>query len=193
MSDKLTNEQAQAILKALNESIDNGPWDKSNFLRVIGKNLKTIRDDYLNQLNGQQILEKKAEDLATASKIIKEGEQEIYVSLYCIDGTSLQAWERIILNLPRQMISRPIYGDEQSVVNLIKSKENKLNEAYVVITVNQSDILQLVEDKIPYDKFGKALLVLKDRSLNLDKINRFVHNGISYNYQKGRLVNSHSS
>lgn len=189
MNDKLTNEQAQAILKALNDSIENGPWDKSNFLRVIGKGLEGIRDDYLNQLNGQQIQEKKAEDRAAASKIVKEGEQEIFVSVYCFGGTSLQSWERIILNLPRQMISRPVYADEQSVVNLIKSKENRLNEAYLAITVNQSDILQLAEDKIPYDKFGKPLLALKDRSLNLDKISRFVHNGISYNYQNGRLIN----
>ena len=50
MKDELSEQQTDAILKALDDAIEHGPWDKSNFLRVIGKNLREIRDGFANQL-----------------------------------------------------------------------------------------------------------------------------------------------
>ena len=43
-------------------------------------------------------------------------------------------------------------------------------------------------DKTPVDKLGKPLLTLKDKSLSLDNINRFVHITGTYQYGQGRLV-----
>jgi intracellular multiplication protein IcmQ len=74
------------------------------------------------------------------------------------------------------------------VKSFIKSKQNRFNEAYVAIYVNQTDILTVDSDKIPLDKFGKPLLSLKNRSLCLDNITRFVHLSGVYHYRKGRLV-----
>ena len=86
------------------------------------------------------------------------------------------------------MISRPIYADEEDIKALIRTKENKINEAYVSMYISQSDILPLPADKIPVDKLGKPLITLKDKSLSLDNINRFVHESGSYQYSQGRLV-----
>ena len=54
--------------------------------------------------------------------------------------------------------------------------------------INQSDILFLSADKTPVDRLGKPLLALKDKSLGLDSINRFVHQSGTYQYGQGRLV-----
>jgi intracellular multiplication protein IcmQ len=88
------------------------------------------------------------------------------------------------------MISRPIYADEEDIKALLRTKENKANEGYVSMYISQSDILPLQSDKIPVDKLGKPLLTLKDKSLSLDNINRFVHKSGIYQYSQGRLVKS---
>jgi intracellular multiplication protein IcmQ len=185
MKDELTDSQANAVLKALDDALDNGPWEESNFLRVIGKNLREIRDNLTAHMNKNAV--RNAEQIQ-AMKELRAGQKEVFIALYSSEGNQVQSWERIIANLQRQMISRPIYAQEGDVLFLIKSKENKLNEAYVAIVVDEEDILTLSPDKTPRDKFGKPLLSLKDRSLNLDNISRFVHLSGTYQYTKGRLI-----
>lgn len=189
MKDQLTEEQTEAILQALEEAIATGPWDESAFLRVIGKNLREIRDNFISRLGNPQALEKSRAELLAANRFAQRTDmKEIFIALYSSDGSNLQAWERILANLPGQTISRPIYAEEEDIKYLIKSKENKVNEAYVGIYINNNDILALSPDKIPVDKFGKALISLKDKTLNLDNISRFVHLSGVYHYAKGRLL-----
>lgn len=188
MKDRLSDEQNETILKALNEAIEKGPWDSTNFLKVVGKNLIEIREDFLNQLGASSQAQLKAESHLANRIALRSGQQEIYISLYSADGINIQSWEKIIANLPRQMISRPIYADEADVKALLKTKENKQNEGYVAIYINQSDILPLSSDKAPIDKLGKILLSLKDKTLNLDNISRFVHITGVYKYERGRLT-----
>lgn len=188
MKDELSEQQTNAILKALDDAIEQGPWEESNFLKVIGKNLREIRDGFANQLNSAGREKAKITSHLANRIALRSGQQEIFISLYSSDGMNLQSWERIIMNLPKQMISRPIYADEADVKALLRTKENKMNEAYVSIYVNQSDILTLPSDKVPVDRLGKPLLTLKDKSLLLDNVNRFVHTSGSYQYHQGRLI-----
>jgi intracellular multiplication protein IcmQ len=190
MNDKLTDEQSAAILDALNKAIDEGPWDQSNFLKAVGKNLITIRDNFIAELeaNPDAAAAAKAKAGLAQTMALRDNQQEIYISLYCFDGSNLQSWERIVANLPKQTVSRPIYANEDDVKEAKKIKENKLNEAYVAIYINKGDILPVHPDKIQNDKLGKPLLCLKDKSLQLDNLSRFVHESGSYEYTKGRLV-----
>ena len=50
MKDDITEEQANAILEALDKALKEGPWEDSSFLRVIGKNLQKIRDNFANEI-----------------------------------------------------------------------------------------------------------------------------------------------
>ena len=194
MKDQLTDEQVNTMLQALDEALESGPWDKTNFLRVIGKNLREIRDNFANHAG-------KGKTLGNFEKIKafkpqrepRIGEIEIFISLYSTEGNSIQAWERILANLPRHIISRPIYNNEEAVRSFIKSKENKTYEAYVSIYINEADILPIPAEKTPVDKFGKPLLTLKHRSLSVENINRFEHLSGSYDYIKGRLVKKSST
>ncbi|HAT8593819.1 TPA: Dot/Icm secretion system protein IcmQ [Legionella pneumophila] len=188
MKDQLSDEQKETILKALNDAIEKGPWDKSNFLRVIGKKLIAIRDRFLKRIGAASQAKLKAESHLANRIALRSGQQEIYVSLYSSDGSNIQSWEKIVGSLPRQMISRPIYADEEDIKAILKTKENKQNEAYVAIYISQSDILHLSADKAPVDKLGKPLLTLKDKSISLDNISRFVHMSGVYRYSNGRLI-----
>ena len=97
------------------------------------------------------------------------------------------------MNLPKQIISRPIYANEEDIKALIRTKVNKVNEAYVSIYIHQSDILFLSPDKTPLDKLEKPLLTLKNKSISLENINLFVHGSSTYHYRQGRLVENHAS
>lgn len=188
MKEELTKEQANAILAALDEAIETGPWEESNFLRVIGKNLQEIRDKFASHLSSEYPDTPKLETPTVHRAVQHPGQKEIFISLYSSEGDNMQCWERLLANLPRQIISRPIYPDEEGVQYFIKSKENKLNEAYVAIYIHETDLLNMPQDKMPVDKFGKGLLCLKDRAICLENITRFVHVTGTYHYVKGRLV-----
>ncbi|KTD28722.1 Dot/Icm secretion system protein IcmQ [Legionella israelensis] len=190
MKDDLSQEQIDEILKVLDDILEEGPWDKSTFLRVIGKNITKIREDFVHHIESkQQGKAKKMTNLADRMAL-RSGQQEIYILLYSSEGGKLQSWERIIANLPLHTTSRPIYANEEDVKAAIRSKTNKINEAYVAVFVSQSDLLSVPEDKIPVDKLGKKLLTLKDKTLNLNNIRYFKHQSGIYRYSGGRLIKS---
>lgn len=188
MNDKLTDEQAKEILDALNKAIADGPWDRSNFLKVVGKNLTAVRDDFLSQLGASTQAQLRIEQRLANQQKLRTTQREVYVALYSSNGMNMLTWERIVVNLPTQMISRPIYALEDDIKEAIKAKENKINEAYVAIYINESDILEQAADKVAVDRLGKSLLYLKDKTLSLDNITRFVHHSGVYKLEKNHLV-----
>lgn len=184
---KKHEKQSTAILQALEEAIGHGPWNESNFLRIIGKNLRTIKDELASSLAADHARSIK-EGEPPPRPALQNGQQEVFVSLYTTEGNDLQSWERILTNLPKQIVSRAIYANETDVINLIKTKSQKSNEAYIAAYIEQNAIIKVPEDKIPKDKFGVNLLVLKDRALSLDNIIKFIHLSGEYSFIKGRLV-----
>ncbi len=191
MPGEYTKEQIQHIVAALNEAINEGPWDKSNFLRLIGKNLSQIRDDLSSYIdvNAQQTSAHQNNQLAVQVRPL----QTVYIALYSNEGTHLAAWEKIINTLPKYVLSRPVYAQEKDARNFIKSKNHPNNEGYVALTIQQDDILPLTEEKTPKDKLGKALLSLKDGAVKLENIQRFVHVSGQYQYSKGRLSKNNTA
>jgi intracellular multiplication protein IcmQ len=188
MKEELNDQQVDQILNALNEAIEKGPWDKTNFLKLLGKNLIEVRDGFLQQLGTRSDAQVKADTQKASITAERSTRQEVFVSVYCSDGTNIHSWERVVFNLPRQSISRPIYSAEEDIQAAIKAKENKINEAYVGFYINPSDILTLSPDKTAMDKLGKGLLNLKDRSLSLEHLSRFVHQTGVYHMEHGHLV-----
>lgn len=191
MKDELTKEQADVIANALKKALSEGPWDESNFLRLVGKKLHKINEDFVKQVEFEQ---RRQSETSLPKEInrkleIADGDEiiQVFISLYAADGNNIQAWEPIIANLPRQLISRPIYSTEEDVQTMIKSKEKQRNEAYVVASIRRSSILPPAPDKIPQDKFGKTLYMLRERAVSMDNIHRFVHASGTYHFIKGHL------
>ena len=187
-NDELTKQQVDALLKAFDDALEQGPWAASGFLQVIGRSLLEIRNGFANRMDASSQRNADAAASIASRMALRSDQKKIYIVLYSFDGSNLKSWERIVTNLPRQIISRPIYSEEDDVVAIIKTKENKINEAYVSIYINESDILQMPSDKLPLDKLGKQLLTLKDRSLKLDNIDCFVHQSGRYQFSQGRLI-----
>lgn len=188
-NDELTKEQANAVLQALNDAITSGHWSSSNFLRVIEKRLTEIRDEVRNEIElvYKKSLPNQSEQIAFMNKV-QTDKKMVYVALYSATGKSLQSWEWIVTNLPRQMVSRPIYEQEEQAQAMIKTKENRFNEAYVSIYIEETDVLPVPEDKITHDKLGQPRLLLKDGALKIANIREFVHETGKYHYSQGRLV-----
>lgn len=188
MKEIISEQQKKAILKSLEDAIKKGPWEKSNFLRAICKSLQAIHDNFENKINERSQKQIKEEAHEASRFSLRSDQQEVFVSLYSLDGANIQSWEKIISNLPGQMISRPIYLKEEQVISFLKTKENKENEAYVAIFINKSDIINLPPDKAIIDKLGNPLLSLKDKTLDLNNISRFVHSSGVYKYKGNHLI-----
>lgn len=189
MNDDLPDPQTNRVLSALDEALSETCWSKSPFLTLMGKKLKAIRDDFASKQEGALDLREtetpqlKAERLERQSLMTK-----VFVSLYASEGANLQSWERVLQNLPGQLISRAIYADEADAVAIIRSKANSLNDAYVSLYVNPHDIINQPVDKIVTDKLGRPLLALKDKAISLDNLEQFVHRTERYSFVNGRLI-----
>lgn len=192
MNEKPSEHQVDPILAALDEAISKGPWEQSNFLKVIGKNLRDIRDKYASQINLESDSAQNITNFIHNAPI-KTGYQEVFIALYSSDGNNLLSWERLLASLPKQIISRPIYVNEADIIDVLRTKENKINEGYVSVLISENDILKTSADKTPVDKLGKPLLSLKNASVNLDNIKTFVHQFGTFSYSHGKLIKKPSA
>lgn len=195
------NEQrktARELLQAIDDTIETGPWDKSVFLGAIGKKLKEIRFNFKNRLLFLDPgFEEAEEHLVTsdnsapatpiAQPLPAEGQMEAFVSLYSADGSNIQKWEKILLALDKQIVTRPVYSTEKEVKTLIRSKPNRKNDAYAIFFLDKQDIISPRDGKAPLDRLGNPLLILKDTALKLSNITCFCHESGIYSFQHGVL------
>lgn len=186
--DDLSKEQADKIISVLDDAIQEDSWEKSRLLNAVGQRLQGMRAAFK-----QKIDEVYGSSQTTTSHLanrvaLRQGQQLIYVSLYSVDGSILNSWERIVYNLSKQVVSRPIYSVEGDVKAMIRSKANPKNEAYVSVYVAVEDILSPPPDKVVRDKLGQGLLSLKDKALQLENLVKFFHESGIYHYQNGRLI-----
>jgi len=179
-------EQAKNIQDALNNLINRPEFNNSNFLKQIHKKIKEISDEF------DQVVESvylKAVDVpAHLQQEQHPDSQLVYVSVYSSDGNNPSSWERVLTNLPKQYINRPIYTNEKAVQTAIKAKSNLDNEGYVAVFVDKKDIINTNEK----DKFGYELISLKDKALNLDKVKFFWHKSSQYALQEQKLKFVHT-
>jgi len=190
---------AQELLKAIDDTIETGPWDKSVFLGAIGKKLKDIRFNFKNRLRflDPNFDETESENINSetpatinqpVSRLPAEGQMEAFVSLYSADGNNLQKWEKIILALDRQIVTRPVYSAEKEIKSLIRSKIIRKNDAYVSFILTNNDIITPKDGKSLLDRLGNPLLILKDSALTISNITRFCHESGVYSYHNNTLT-----
>ena len=185
----ITKQQVDDILHVLEDTIENGPWQKSNFLTAVGRNLQDIRTNFA-ELAEKTYGKGRNYGHSTRQMAMERNMKEIFISLYSVD-VELSSWERILTNLPKQNVFRPIYAAEEDVQLLIKSKEKKINEAYVSVYIGQDDVINMDSTKVIVDKLGKSLLSLKGKAVQISNYHYFVYDGVHYKFIDGRLVKKH--
>lgn len=189
---------AREMLRALDSTIEKGPWDKSIFLGTIGKKLKDIRINFKNRLRflDPGFEESNTEEVSTSSPATNvtaaipqptEDQVEAYVSLYNLDGKNMSKWEKILLSLDRQIVTRPIYATEQAARASIRAKTTRQNDAYAAFYLAKADIIPPKDGKAPLDRLGNPLLILKDTALKLSNITRFCHESGVYLFRNNSL------
>ncbi len=189
---------AMELLKALDNTIEKGPWDKSVFLGNIGKKLKDIRFNFKNRLrfidpgfeetpDAEGATATAAPPLRTVSLEPNADQIEAYVSLYNVDGGSVPKWEKIIQSLDKQIVTRPVYATEQAARMAIRAKTIKKNDAYASFILNKADIIPPKDGKAPLDRQGNPLLILKDTALKIENVTHFCHESGTYVFQNNTL------
>lgn len=175
------------LIRALDNLIAQGQWEGGLFFQAAGKKLR----DLSTRLKQELQLDIKEELTPTEMRdYIKQhsGLIEVYISLYSAEGNNLRKWESILISLPKQVISRPIYKREKDLKETLAVKTTAINDAYAVAYISEIDILKpSFRDKVPVDRFGHELLLLKENSLKTDNITKFVHVTGEYTYRKGVL------
>lgn len=181
-------DRAKKTLQALDDALASGTWTETSFIIIVGKKLRVLRDDLAAKIDKFEAGETGSQEYLAHRAHLTASHKLVYISLYSLEGANIASWERIIANLQRQIVSRPVYTNEEDAQNIIKTKEKKINEAYVSFYVSEVDVLELPADKIPLDKLGKPMLVLKDNAINLENIEYFFHLSGKYRYSRGQLT-----
>lgn len=183
--------RAKILLKSVEQAVKEGPWEKSIFLRATGKKLKDFHDKLRNILKTQekQTLSSIHSQLAKhASNAATGGQTEVFVSLYNSDGQNMQRWQRLLLTISSQAVSRPVYANQHDVEELIRAKPNKINEGYASVSVPNDYILTNKNNNQPKDRLGNDLVVTKDGSIKTENINYFMHDFTRYTIKNNQLV-----
>lgn len=178
------------LIKILDTAIAEGKWDGGLFFQAAGKKLRDLRDRIKSETNidvAQPITQ------TTVNTVMKySGLIDVYVSLYCAEGNNIQRWETVLSSISRQAITRPIYKKEKDVRDVISAKELKINDAYIIAYVTENSITKTLSGKPLVDRFGHELLVLKENSIVVDNIAKFIHSSGEYTYEKGKLLKLNS-
>jgi intracellular multiplication protein IcmQ len=176
------------ILKALNDAVNNGPWEHSAFFKAIGEKLTEIRDRFKEDL-ALGIVEETGLPASLANRIAqRQGLIEIFVVLYNADGSNMYKWEATINSIRSQSINRPIYRDENLAKAALRGAINKQNEAYIAAFINEENIMPLPKEKRPHDRWDNELIVLNEAAIQPQNITRFIHVSGTYEIQFGKLV-----
>ncbi len=176
------------LIRALDQMIADGNWEGGLFFQAAGKKLRALSEELKAEL---QLTEAEQPSATAIIDYVKQksGLIEIYISVYCTEGRNIKKWEIVLANLPRQVVSRPIYKREKDIKETIHTKENPVNDAYVVAYVTDMDILKpSFRDKAIVDRFGHELLRLKDNALKPENITKLVHLTGEYTYRKNILA-----
>ncbi len=175
------------LLEAFDKAIAEGNWEVSLFFRNVEKRLRELREFVATEL-----VESEDNKLASAIKKRSNFNQENYlqvcISIYQAEGDNLERWKNAIKALAGHSISRPVYRLEDHAQAMIRGKADTKREAYVIVCVKNTDIIQPYAGKIMEDRFGHELLTLKEGCVKLEHIIEFVHENKRYSFDDGELV-----
>jgi len=159
------------------------------FLQAIGRKLQNLRQDFATKqdLTGDNDAIADAPDHLSAH-VAHQQQREVFISLYNADGNNLSKWKRLLLNLGQHIVNRPIYSEKGAIQTLIRSKENKNNEAYAVVNVHETNIVPGVDNQVTRDRLGQELTTIAEGIIKAEHITHFVHVSGYYKFMNNTLI-----
>ena len=180
--DETLLQTARNVFKALNHTLETGPWQSSLFLRSIGGKLRSLRDQFAAVLQAPEAVSSVEHEMQAQRK------QEVFIALYQARGDDLHRWQNIIANLGGFCINRPIYQQEADIRASMMVGEANSNHAYVAVKVESEDILPCSKEEHQVDRAGRPLVRLKEGVIAPGNLVRFVHTSGEYKWVNHFLV-----
>lgn len=175
-------ETRNKLLALIDRTIQQGHWDSSLFYRNILKKLEAMRLHVVTTLGDQE--EQENNNKVAVSKELT-GYTRVYIMLYQMKGDCLESWANAVRTLPSYCVTRPIYQHEEHVQEIMRSKRGR-SDAYVSLWVRKEDV---VSDQVfSQDRYGHALINIREGSIKLENIIEFVHDGNHYEFIENQLV-----
>ncbi len=183
MTGKLTLEEVQKVQDIMNQLLAEKDWEQATYLKILREELQKIYSAF-NVLASQVYSQVNDEAQAQAELLNfdKTNFKLVYISVYSSEGVNLDSWQRILSNLPKQFITRAIYENEYDAQDAIKLAPVFANAAYVAIWVDKNLILSPEDFPPQFDKIGHQLINLRDRAVQLNKIEYFWNNMSKYRW-----------
>ncbi|HEV2614133.1 MAG TPA: Dot/Icm secretion system protein IcmQ [Gammaproteobacteria bacterium] len=176
------------MLRALDEAIAKGHWEGGLFFQAAGKKLRDLSEKLKKELNLEDDKQPTAAEMIDYVKQ-RSGLVETFIAVYCAEGANIKRWESVLTSLPKQVVGRPIYKREKDIKDIIATKENPINDGYIVAYIAEMDILKpTFREKASVDRFGHELIRLKDNTLKLENITKLIHLTGEYAYKNGALT-----
>jgi len=112
--------------------------------------------------------------------VLLEDEILVYVYLFNAQGIVLQTWQKTLNPsvFYEYSVNRPIYTDKAAVENYIRSKPNRIQNAFATIAIKKIDLLPSPE--VVKDSLGNTLVKVREGSLKFEKLFSFTHNNQEY-------------
>jgi intracellular multiplication protein IcmQ len=180
------------LVEILDEIIEKGHWENTLFLQATGKKLREFRERLKNELEFPTHLQ--SSDEATfihrykSTRKATDESHLVFILIYCSEGSNVKQWENVISSLAAHSMTRPIYKNESDVQSVLRSKPNKQNDGYLALSISKNDISPHFTKKVPVDRYGNELVVLREGSIRQENIEYFIHLSGRYIYQNGKLI-----
>ena len=113
------------------------------------------------------------------SHILAHDEVPVYVYLYNAKGAILRHWQHMVTEnvFYEYSVNRPIYAEKTRIEEVLRSKPEKAQHAYLTVAIKKSDILSSSSTK---DILGNPLLKIREGSLRLQNVISFTHDEQDY-------------
>ncbi len=172
------------LVQSVDKIIAAGDWQKTLFLRNTIKPLLEVREKALvvqTELTQEDIA-------ATVQKELKKDHVKVFMTIYQSKGHNLALWEAQLRSLSSYVQGRPIYANEDDIRRALRAKLDQVNEAYVVVAVNSSSIMQGSSHGKRIDRYGHKLLTLMPGAMRIENIFEFVHQDKRYAVIDNKLI-----
>lgn len=191
MGTETQHELACRLVRLIDQLLHSGDaCQDSLFLKVSFDQLKQLRQECVSVVD----------QLASPSQPKEEGDapvgvdhtqydKKLYILLYQSQGTSMVKWAEALKMLKISSVGRPIYVDEAHVIHALRERGGIGQEGYVCIWAKRSEMVDLPDNLAQHDKWGHALVALKDvNMIDASRIIEFVHaSGNRYRFKGGKL------
>lgn len=172
-----SNEIKEKVLELVRKAIEQDEELRKKY--GIGDKFRFVRDR-LRQLSEAIEAELKTKVVVQddTKREVMPDQRLVYVYLYNTHGSHFRSWQNMLSPdlFYEYSVNRPIYPDLKSLQRLLKTKENKLQHAFLAVAVSKSDIIETAAQ----DGLGQPLLKVKEGSLHFDNLISFTHNEQDY-------------